>query len=64
LQEKPFECPTCGKAFACQNYLTEHSKIHTGDTERHKCSLCGKAFSTSKVLKRHFRIHTGERPFK
>ena len=29
LQEKPFECDACGKSFACQNYLTEHNKIHT-----------------------------------
>ena len=29
LREKPFECDTCGKSFACQSYLTEHSKIHT-----------------------------------
>ena len=33
LQEKPFECDTCGKSFACQNYLTEHNKIHT-DVDR------------------------------
>ena len=33
LREKPFECDTCGKSFACQNYLTEHNKIHT-DVDR------------------------------
>ena len=33
LREKPFECDACGKSFACQNYLTEHNKIHT-DVDR------------------------------
>eukprot|EP00092_Neocalanus_flemingeri_P030771 GFUD01033420.1.p1 GENE.GFUD01033420.1~~GFUD01033420.1.p1 ORF type:complete len:904 (+),score=181.26 GFUD01033420.1:107-2713(+) len=63
LNEKPFQCPVCEKAFACQNYLTEHRKIHFC-MDRFRCSLCDKTFSSNKVLKRHFRIHTGEKPFK
>merc|ERR1712059_161663 len=63
LQEKPFQCPQCEKAFACQNYLTEHRKIHSSDN-RFRCSLCERNFSSNKVLKRHFRVHTGEKPFK
>ena len=63
LNEKPFQCPVCEKAFACQSYLTEHRKIHFC-LDRFRCSLCDKTFSSNKVLKRHFRIHTGEKPFK
>lgn len=63
MNEKPFQCPECEKAFACQNYLSEHRKIHFS-SDRFKCSLCNKSFSSNKVLKRHFRIHTGEKPFK
>ena len=47
MNEKPFQCPVCEKAFACPNYLTEHRKIYFC-LDRVRCSLCDRTFHLTK----------------
>lgn len=56
--EKPLECPTCGKRFSESSNLAKHRKIH-GERGLHVCSFhrCGKSFHRLDQLKRHTNIH-------
>jgi len=63
LQEKPYQCDICDKAFVCASYLNDHRRVHD-KIKPYQCSLCDKSFKTSRELTRHFRVHTGEKPFK
>ncbi|XP_073407327.1 uncharacterized protein [Dendrobates tinctorius] len=61
LNEKPFKCSQCKKAFIHQNQLMEHEKSHTGS--RNTCPECNKCFIRKSTLILHKRTHTGEKPF-
>ncbi|XP_069588312.1 zinc finger protein Xfin-like [Ranitomeya imitator] len=61
VNEKPFKCNQCRKAFIHQNQLMEHEKSHTGS--RNTCPECNKSFIRKSTLILHKRTHTGEKPF-
>ena len=50
------------KAFSQKAYLTEHTRIHTGETP-YQCIQCPFAFSQQNHLKKHIRIHSGDKPY-
>ena len=52
--EKPFQCPTCGKAFRAKHSLKNHIRIHTGERP-YQCKQCGKWFRQLGVMKNHIK---------
>ena len=47
-----YVCGTCGKLFAEQSSLNEHSRIHTGE-KPFQCGKCGDKFRTKGLHDRH-----------
>uniref|UniRef100_A0A8C3MHT0 Uncharacterized protein n=1 Tax=Geospiza parvula TaxID=87175 RepID=A0A8C3MHT0_GEOPR len=62
MEERPYECPQCGKRFQTSSSLLQHQQIHTKERPFH-CPECGKGFNRKYTLVTHQRIHTGERPY-
>jgi len=57
---KPYPCSLCGKTFSSPNYVTVHTRIHTGE-KPYSCPKCGKAFRLKVNLKLHdIRFHNGK----
>ncbi|CAG0883486.1 unnamed protein product [Cyprideis torosa] len=54
--ERPFVCPTCGKAFRNAHGLKIHEMIHQGK-KRHQCTVCGEEFWGYPTYKRHLDSH-------
>ncbi|XP_057900853.1 zinc finger protein 623-like isoform X1 [Melospiza georgiana] len=61
-EERPFQCPDCGKGFKDNSTLFTHRRIHTGE-RLYECDKCRKKFLTSSSLLKHYRIHREERLF-
>ena len=61
LGVKPFECLTCGVAWADARSLKRHVRTHTGERP-YKCDLpaCNRAFPQLSNLKRHQKNHATE----
>ncbi|ETW07397.1 hypothetical protein H310_01922 [Aphanomyces invadans] len=59
-----FQCPHpgCGKSFADNAHLRDHTFVHTGEKNL-RCPDCDKCFARVASLRSHRRVHTGERPF-
>lgn len=56
-EEKPVQCPTCDKSFACkQNYEVHLKAVHDGE-KPHKCGVCQRAFAYACSLKYHALSH-------
>ncbi|NXM61550.1 ZN624 protein, partial [Illadopsis cleaveri] len=51
-EERPYECPKCGKGFWNRSYLFMHQKTHTEERPFH-CPDCGKGFKCNFILTVH-----------
>ncbi|NXS03442.1 ZN274 factor, partial [Oxylabes madagascariensis] len=52
MEERPYECPDCGKRFQNSSHLIRHQGTHTRERPC-KCPKCGKRFNQSFALTRH-----------
>lgn len=59
---RPYECHYCRKAFAIEDALVKHIRMHTGE-KPFICDQCGKGFSQSSGLYTHQKVHSNERPY-
>ena len=50
--ERPFQCPQCGKRYPSNSKLNIHMRIHTGELP-YKCDICDRRFMTQTHLRRH-----------
>ena len=56
--QKKFRCNTCDKGFISNQYLLEHTNVHSGE-KPFKCTECAKLFVAKSRLNRHIRsAHT------
>lgn len=55
LENRPYPCHLCKRAFARKHDLQRHIRVHTGD-KPYSCACCKKAFARTDALKRHLRI--------
>eukprot|EP00090_Calanus_glacialis_P001226 TRINITY_DN10854_c0_g1_i1.p1 TRINITY_DN10854_c0_g1~~TRINITY_DN10854_c0_g1_i1.p1 ORF type:complete len:251 (+),score=55.83 TRINITY_DN10854_c0_g1_i1:277-1029(+) len=60
--EKPYSCPSCGRAFKELSTLQNHERIHSGERP-FVCETCGKSFRQRVSYLVHRRIHTGVMPY-
>ncbi|XP_074859419.1 zinc finger protein 648 [Carettochelys insculpta] len=63
VEERPYKCMQCGRAFKKSSNLLSHIDTHSG-AKPYACELCSKAYSHQGTLQQHRRLHTGERPYK
>uniref|UniRef100_UPI00358EAC26 zinc finger protein 557-like isoform X1 n=2 Tax=Myxine glutinosa TaxID=7769 RepID=UPI00358EAC26 len=59
LNEGPFTCSICEKAFKSLNDLKAHETIHMCE-ESYKCSVCAKRFQYFSCMKKHESVHSPE----
>ena len=57
LQQKPFSCVKCGKAFKRRDHLKHHFAVHTGE-RKYACDVCDMSFSFQSTLQKHKRVHS------
>ncbi|XP_039181122.1 zinc finger protein 467-like [Crotalus tigris] len=63
LEEKPFLCSDCGKAFAWRKNLASHQRLHAEGGRPFSCAECGRGFSDKRHLTAHLRGHMGLLPY-
>lgn len=63
LNEKPFQCHMCEKAFPIQSQLTRHIKDHISPPH-YTCEHCGRTFSSRQGHHYHQLDHLGVKPHK
>ena len=56
LQEKPFSCKLCSKAFYRLSHLTQHEAAHS-DVKRYQCPHCNYSYHWKNDLTRHMNTH-------
>ena len=56
--QKKCRCEVCGKGFSCNQRLSEHLNIHTGE-KPFKCRYCSASFASRGTCAGHERGHTG-----
>lgn len=56
---KAFRCPQCYKCFSCEERLSRHALVHTGDDLKKPlaCNICGKRFINNSALSCHTKVH-------
>lgn len=55
--ERNYICNLCGKAFACQDYLSGHMRCHE---RNYHCPVCSLSFTVPATLKGHVSKHHPE----
>uniref|UniRef100_A0A8C5KVE4 Zinc finger with KRAB and SCAN domains 5 n=1 Tax=Jaculus jaculus TaxID=51337 RepID=A0A8C5KVE4_JACJA len=61
LQEQPYKCDLCGKAFSYSSDLTQHYRTHTAE-KTYKCDLCREDAGQCFHIKPHQKTCPGMRP--
>ena len=60
MNEKPHDCPTCGRSFARKQKMKDHMKIHTGES-KYTCPLCNKNFNNGDSKWNHKKSCPGRK---
>ena len=63
MDERPYPCPHCKKAFKRKPHLKDHLVLHS-DTKAFKCKVCDTSFASSTTFRTHKFLHTNEKPYK
>ncbi|XP_075381830.1 uncharacterized protein LOC142421175 [Mycteria americana] len=63
VDEKPFQCGVCEKAFKRAWELFSHEVVHN-EERPFRCDLCQASFKRHSDFKSHRLVHTEERPFR
>uniref|UniRef100_A0A8C3CKC3 C2H2-type domain-containing protein n=1 Tax=Cairina moschata TaxID=8855 RepID=A0A8C3CKC3_CAIMO len=63
VDEKPFQCGVCEKAFKRAWELFSHEVVHN-EERPFRCDLCEASFKRHSDFKSHRLVHTEERPFR
>ncbi|XP_024118720.1 zinc finger and SCAN domain-containing protein 2 [Oryzias melastigma] len=61
-KRKNFTCKDCGKKYSTISTLTNHRRIHSGETP-YRCGECGKSFHLRSTFRSHVLAHKPAKPF-
>ena len=60
-EDRKYKCQHCGKGFATNQNLKDHTNVHTGE-KPYICKFCGKGFASSGNQQMHMRTaHLGHK---
>lgn len=64
IEDRPYKCKLCPRAFTEENYLNNHMRTHIPDEQKpHECDICKKRFIHTTLLNKHMLKHSGDKPF-
>ncbi|KAJ8270866.1 hypothetical protein GJAV_G00120150 [Gymnothorax javanicus] len=66
MVQRSFKCAQCERCFSSKSGLSNHLRIHTGQTHTaekpYRCTQCEKCFSWQSDFDKHLKVHSGEKP--